>query len=278
MKNNPRKVFSFVDQMLRQFDFEDIARKYPDTEILNLSYNCLQEVKGIENFKGLKELHLLNNWLTEFCEEILRLENLEVLSLAENKIQEVPADICQRLPKLRKIYLNNNRLRVMPKALFKHPALEHAELYNNPISDFPREMLPLNFADIKRNYEANRSIVMDKMELAKLYAGNLNRMKDERSIMNAYRQMEPVVKELTDVLSIVVRDKYSNVLISKKRLETIVMKLVNIKPGHISKIQKILPVRAVYTEAYNVKLLLQKEPKKSMNEFLSQLIKEMIEK
>ncbi|CAG9840157.1 unnamed protein product [Diabrotica balteata] len=83
----------------------------PKVESLDLSYNDLVSIRGIEDFPNLKELILDNNQLTDLI-VVPYLPQLHTLSLNKNKIEDLPSllsKICTNLPKLTYLSLLGNK-------------------------------------------------------------------------------------------------------------------------------------------------------------------------
>lgn len=118
-------------------NFRRIIRNYvPEKrinleKIPNLSW-LTQEINGLKTFQryfkitgfrkllralSLKKLHLDSCGLTEFPNEIFLCQNLEVLSLCNNKLIDIPEKI-KNLTKLRIILLKNNKISAIPNYLY----------------------------------------------------------------------------------------------------------------------------------------------------------------
>ncbi len=69
--------------------------------------NTLQRLDGIENFKRLSEINLVNNGLIE-VEELADLENLETININKNEVETI--DALSNLPKLKTLSVENNKI------------------------------------------------------------------------------------------------------------------------------------------------------------------------
>ncbi|OWR44663.1 Chaoptic protein [Danaus plexippus plexippus] len=107
----------------------------------------------ISTGSGLRTLTWLgldnNNIHYMSSEDILQFPSLEYLNLDFNKIIEFPSDLgntqgskqFHSLPWLRLLRLEGNRLRALPRDVFKNTLLEYLDLSNNQLSLFPSSAL-----------------------------------------------------------------------------------------------------------------------------------------
>uniref|UniRef100_A0A669DEX3 Asporin n=1 Tax=Oreochromis niloticus TaxID=8128 RepID=A0A669DEX3_ORENI len=152
--------------------------------LLYLSYNMLNEIPANlppnvielrfhENqidriqkdaFKGLRKLHVLDfpSSITELSldynkiskveiEDFIRYKNLQRLGLAFNQIKYVENGSLANTPKIREIYLDNNRMRKVPPGLSSLRYLQVIFLHGNKISSVGiNDFCPIR-ADSKKN-------------------------------------------------------------------------------------------------------------------------------
>lgn len=101
---------------------------------LDLSSNSLRaNFKELFHYaQSLKELHLANAGI--FSTPHLPLPNLIHLNLSSNNIQSISKASVQELSKLKYLYLNNNKMSLIPSHVWTHlPLLKKLDLSNNPI-------------------------------------------------------------------------------------------------------------------------------------------------
>ncbi|MCP4762701.1 MAG: leucine-rich repeat domain-containing protein [archaeon] len=85
---------------------------------LDLSNNKLKSIPDYSNLSSLEHLNLSRNELLEFPDFIKNLKLLEFLDLSENKINKLPdLKFFEDLPKLKAIYLNDNKFGEIPEFL-----------------------------------------------------------------------------------------------------------------------------------------------------------------
>ncbi|UCD01216.1 MAG: leucine-rich repeat domain-containing protein [Promethearchaeota archaeon] len=104
---------------IRDIDSIEGIRDFSDKIIeLDLSYNNISEIKGLENLKNLRKLNLRNNLITQI-KGIDLLKKLEYIDLSGNiNISEIP-DILNDLPDLKTIKLSGCRINKFSDAVSK---------------------------------------------------------------------------------------------------------------------------------------------------------------
>ena len=109
----------------------DKLYKFTNLKILDLSYNQITEIKGLDYLVNLQKLNLHNNQITEI-KGLNNLINLQELVLDSNKITEIKA--IDNLINLQKIYLGTNHITEI-KAIDNLINLQELVLYNNNIKE-----------------------------------------------------------------------------------------------------------------------------------------------
>ncbi|KAA3672919.1 uncharacterized protein DEA37_0007955 [Paragonimus westermani] len=117
---------------------------FPSLEILDLTYNNLNENTLPENFFNLitlRALYLSDNDFEHLPPAIGKLTNLEILALRDNDLIMLPAEI-GRLTRLKELHLQGNRLTVLPPELGaldlcgpKHVAKLYGNAWVTPIEN-----------------------------------------------------------------------------------------------------------------------------------------------
>lgn len=109
---------------------------------LYLKCNCLKKLKGSENLVNLQVLDISNNLFKSFPQEILQLQKLKDLNIAENSISEIPHEVSQ-LVNLTKLDLSGNNIDVMPVSICSLSTLQWLNLSYNLIPEVPKEIAGL---------------------------------------------------------------------------------------------------------------------------------------
>jgi leucine-rich repeat protein SHOC2 len=128
-----------VDKIPGLHKVEDLSPYGGKTRI----FTSIQEAKA--NPAQVFRLQLNSFHLHQLPNEIWEFKALEELYLTDNYLSTLPQDLAQKLPKLRVLDLNNNRLVNLPAALTQLAHLEYLNLAFNQIST-----LPPNFAQLKK--------------------------------------------------------------------------------------------------------------------------------
>ena len=116
-------------------------RNFTNLQILDLSYNFIEEIQFKKLFKGLKKLRILNlqnnriRILNVDCFKYL--SNLEVLNVANNEfVNRNVFKVCETLPKLKRLTLGWNKLKMFENYKIKVlSVLDVLDLQCNEIND-----------------------------------------------------------------------------------------------------------------------------------------------
>ena len=109
----------------------------------------IEDISGIENFKGLTDLNLCNNQISDIS-ALSGLTNLKSLDLRNNQISDISA--LKGLTNLEYLYLNENQIRDI-SVLSDLTNLTDLSLSNNQISDISaiEGLIKLEFLDLDGN-------------------------------------------------------------------------------------------------------------------------------
>merc|ERR1711944_291268 len=92
---------------------------FPILEVLDLSYNMLNEDSLPENFfmlHTLRALYLSDNDFELLSPKIKNMANLRILAIRDNELIEIPEEI-GALSNIRELHLQGNRLTVLPPSI-----------------------------------------------------------------------------------------------------------------------------------------------------------------
>jgi Leucine-rich repeat (LRR) protein len=127
-------------------------------QVLIASHNRIREVykDSFKRYTYLKYLYMDHNMISYVEKGTFDvLQNLEVIHLSHNALETVPAGVL-RLPKLRKLFVNNNRLtdggcfaRVPPSETLESLSLANCNLVDLPPLDKYPNLLELNVSGNK---------------------------------------------------------------------------------------------------------------------------------
>ena len=84
------KHLKFLDIHSNYLTIFNIFTEMPILDSLLLSYNQIQEIKGLDKCFNLTNLDLNNNKIVEFPEDILKLKKLSTLNLQNNDLNSIP--------------------------------------------------------------------------------------------------------------------------------------------------------------------------------------------
>jgi Leucine-rich repeat (LRR) protein len=147
--------------------FHLFTEKHPNIKGINLSHTTIISnsiVESILKHKSVIYLDLTSCNLKKIPEKIKDLVKLKYLSLAENKINDLPS--ISLLKKLRILDLNHNELTKIRPDIFSLPELEYINFFRNPIKRLPFTHFksPLKYINLKetrikpQNYSADKGI------------------------------------------------------------------------------------------------------------------------
>lgn len=103
----------------------------------------LKDPSVAEALRSLRLLDLAHNQITSMNALTMSdfsLRHLRDLSLAGNRLAEVPAEIAQALPSLQQLWLHGNQLRQLPEELGELHSLAILELHHNRLLELPQSV------------------------------------------------------------------------------------------------------------------------------------------
>jgi internalin A len=125
LKESTPDKYGVVERNCYAIDAEGIVTQ------LNLSYNQLIKIKGLENLVGLRRLDLSHNQLTEI-KGLERLVDLQELNLSHNQLMDIK--VLENLVDLQELYLSYNQLTEI-KVLEVLVGLQRLDLSHNQLAE-----------------------------------------------------------------------------------------------------------------------------------------------
>ncbi|XP_033234676.1 leucine-rich repeat-containing protein 40 isoform X4 [Drosophila pseudoobscura] len=132
-------------------------------QFLYIQHNDIMELSDFEGNETLTELHASNNYISNIpismCEN---LPHLKVLDLRDNKITQLPDELCL-LRNLNRLDVSNNSIDTLPVSLAALAHLISLQVEGNPIKSIRRDILQCGTSRILRTLQ-ERSMAKSKDE------------------------------------------------------------------------------------------------------------------
>ncbi|EDW25000.1 GL24452 [Drosophila persimilis] len=132
-------------------------------QFLYIQHNDILELTDFEGNETLTELHASNNYISNIpvrmCEN---LPHLKVLDLRDNKITQLPDELCL-LRNLNRLDVSNNSIDTLPVSLAALAHLISLQVEGNPIKSIRRDILQCGTSRILRTLQ-ERSMAKSKDE------------------------------------------------------------------------------------------------------------------
>ncbi len=178
----------------------------------------LEEALTIQDTLGVKELMLESALLDAVPQVIYRFPNLELLSLANNDIEQVKIDF-KRLPKLKHLKLTGNILRNTSLQLTENKSLKLLNLQSNLLTDIP---------DGVRNCKKLETLWLGLNELSDLSNGSFRKLKEVKDVNFYKAHIEVLPRGIKKLKGLEVLDLYYNQLTSLPESVTKLKKLTHL--------------------------------------------------
>jgi Leucine-rich repeat (LRR) protein len=214
LSNNPNLDFASIGEFLI---------KLKSLEVLKLDSNGLNSLPiGLEQIMSIKHISLSNNSELDFDETFLRLKHLpflEKINLSHNKLTQLPSSVAElqelknirlsynmikdsaslynlsRLSKLKFLWLDHNRISVLPKTIGDLSQISELYLGDNSIKTLPQRIT--NCKNLRILYLGNNQFdhlpneVLDmKLRMLVLYGNNIS------NIPQSYKNLKSSFKIL----------------------------------------------------------------------------------
>lgn len=128
--------------------------------LVEAALQCNAKLKGHPklaqvSLTAITRIDISNNALVEIPQEIFTLLSLRYLNLSQNKLEKIPIEDVSspskspkkqatryeyNVPVLEELYLQDNRLTLIPPSLFKLPSLQILDVANNKLQELPFEI------------------------------------------------------------------------------------------------------------------------------------------
>ncbi|XP_017968997.1 leucine-rich repeat-containing protein 40 isoform X6 [Drosophila navojoa] len=117
-------------------------------QFLYVQHNDIKELPSFDGNEMLSELHASNNYIDHVPKELCEnLPHLKILDLRDNKITQLPDEVCL-LRNLNRLDITNNSISVLPVTLSTLAHLISLQVDGNPIKTIRRDILQCGTARI----------------------------------------------------------------------------------------------------------------------------------
>ncbi|XP_064550396.1 leucine-rich repeat-containing protein 40 isoform X3 [Drosophila montana] len=122
-------------------------------QCLYVQHNDIKELPGFEGNEALNELHASNNFIERVPKDLCaNLPHLKILDLRDNKITQLPDEVCL-LRNLNRLDVSNNSISVLPVTLASLAHLISLQVDGNPIKTIRRDILQCGTARILKTLQ-----------------------------------------------------------------------------------------------------------------------------
>lgn len=171
----------------------NLSKSFPILNSLDLSDNFIDEIPENDDDnivfpETLQELNLSNNLIEKISNSITSLNNLTVLTIANNKITEIPA----LNPSLTNFDASRNEISTISKQTLKN--LKEISLSDNKITSFPIEIKMKQVTTIVLHHNQITEIKIGETPLKSFLSKTL------KSIDLSFNEIEDIPKELFETL------------------------------------------------------------------------------
>ncbi|XP_034487091.1 leucine-rich repeat-containing protein 40 isoform X5 [Drosophila innubila] len=122
-------------------------------ECLYVQHNDIKELPSFEGNETLNELHASNNFIERVPKDLCsNLPHLKIFDLRDNKITQLPDEVCL-LRNLNRLDVSNNSISVLPTTLSSLAHLISLQVDGNPIKTIRRDILQCGTARILKTLQ-----------------------------------------------------------------------------------------------------------------------------
>ncbi|KRF78313.1 uncharacterized protein Dvir_GJ14282, isoform B [Drosophila virilis] len=122
-------------------------------QCLYIQHNDIKELPDFEGNEALNELHASNNFIERVPKDLCaNLPHLKILDLRDNKITQLPDEVCL-LRNLNRLDVSNNSISVLPVTLASLAHLISLQVDGNPIKTIRRDILQCGTARILKTLQ-----------------------------------------------------------------------------------------------------------------------------
>ncbi|XP_023163463.2 leucine-rich repeat-containing protein 40 isoform X7 [Drosophila hydei] len=122
-------------------------------QCLYIQHNDIKELPSFEGNEMLNELHASNNYIEQVPKQLCaNLPHLKIFDLRDNKIKQLPDEICL-MRNLNRLDVTNNSISVLPVTLSSLAHLISLQVDGNPIKTIRRDILQCGTARILKTLQ-----------------------------------------------------------------------------------------------------------------------------
>ncbi|KAM8703041.1 hypothetical protein ACLKA7_005390 [Drosophila subpalustris] len=139
-------------------------------QCLYVQHNDIKELPSFEGNESLNELHASNNFIERVPKDLCsNLPHLQIFDLRDNKIKQLPDEVCL-LRNLNRLDVSNNAISVLPVTLSTLAHLISLQVDGNPIKTIRRDIIQCGTARILKTLQeraqAKDRLAVDAMSCA----------------------------------------------------------------------------------------------------------------
>ena len=138
------KILNLYGNKIAELSMETFLGLEDSLEYMDLGYNIISQVSRI-SYPKLRFLNLEKNLISNITGVFNLLTSLQVLNLAENRIDRLPAGVFRAMTNLLQVNLETNRIRRLEPGVFENAYLTKVNLSSNLLT----EIEPQSFSNLE---------------------------------------------------------------------------------------------------------------------------------